>query len=260
MSEAKFVRCNECRALNEPRAMFCSRCGSSLYGPVHGGLTPKRRRTSAAGIVMAIALLLALAVVTATLITILQRGLDHSENIDPYAGQIGTPASIGTTSTNVSSGEDANTPSTLAPVQVRPTAATASSILEATSTGSYRATNLLDGDLTTCWSEGVDGPGLGEWVRFEFSKPLVIARIELANGNQKDEERFFGDPRIRTLKVEYSNGVAQLIELADSKEYQSIVATSEAVDWVKLTIVSVYDGEQWDDTALSEVRIFQKAE
>jgi hypothetical protein len=60
--------------------------------------------------------------------------------------------------------------------------------------------------------------------------------------------------------VEYSNGVTQLIELADSKEYQSIVATSEAVDWVKLTIVSVYDGEQWDDTALSEVRIFQKAE
>ena len=49
MSEAKFIRCNECRALNEPRAMFCSRCGSSLYGPVHGGIAPKRRRVTAAG-------------------------------------------------------------------------------------------------------------------------------------------------------------------------------------------------------------------
>ena len=239
--------------------MFCSRCGSSLYGPVHGGIAPKRRRVTAAGVAMAIALLLALAMVTFTLVTIIQRGLDTGEDIDPLAGQTGTPASIGTTSTNTSTGGTGSTSSTLAPVQVRPTATDASSILKATSTNSYGATNLLDGDLTTAWSEGEDGPGLGEWVRFSFSRPLVIARIELANGYQKDDERFVGSPRVKSLKVEYSNGVTQLIELADSKEFQTVIATSEAVEWVKLTIVSVYDGEEWEDTALSEARIFEKA-
>jgi hypothetical protein len=211
---------------------------------------------------MAVALLLALAVVTFTLVIILQRGLNPSASIDPFAGQTGTPASIGSASTVTStgaSGVDSTTSSTLAPVQVRPTAVVASSILKATTSKSYRATNLLDGDLTTAWEEGAKGPGLGEWVRFEFSKPVVIARIEIANGYQKDDERFAGNPRVKSLKVEYSNGVTQLIDLADSKDYQSIIATSEAVDWFKLIIVSVYPGGRWEDTALSEVRIFQKA-
>ena len=44
---------------------------------------------------------------------------------------------------------------------IRPTAASASSVLKATSTNNYRATNLLDGDLTTAWNEGAEGPGTG---------------------------------------------------------------------------------------------------
>jgi len=30
------------------------------------------------------------------------------------------------------------------------------------------------------------------------------------------------------------------------------------VEWVKLVIVSVYPGEEWEDTALSEVRLYEK--
>ena len=59
------------------------------------------------------------------------------------------------------------------------------------------------------------------------------------------------------MKVEYSNGDTKLIDLLDTTEFQSISPTGEAVEWVKLTIVSVYDGEEWDDTALSEVRIYE---
>ena len=45
---------------------------------------------------------------------------------------------------------------------------------------------------TTAWNEGVEGPGVGEWVRFDFGEPVVLTRIEIANGYQKDEERFQG--------------------------------------------------------------------
>ena len=209
---------------------------------------------------MGVALLLGLAVITFALGMLIQRTLSSAESVDPYAGQSGTSATIGTTSTQGSGGGASETTSTLAPVQVRPTAAEASSVLKATSSNSYRATNLLDGDLATAWEEGAAGPGLGEWVRFEFSEPLVIARIEIANGYQKDEERFLGNPRIKSMKVEYSNGVVQLIDLADATDYQSINATSEPVEWFKLIVVSVYPGETWEDAALSEVRVFEKAE
>jgi hypothetical protein len=206
---------------------------------------------------MGIALLLALAVITIALGIIIDRSLKTTEDIDPYAGQTGTAATIGTTSSLPPDTGTGETSTTLAPIQVRPTSADASSVLKATSTNSYRATNLIDGDLATAWEEGAKGPGLGEWVRFEFSRPLVIARIEIANGCQKDEERFQGNPRVKSMKVEYSNGETTLIDLADTTEPQSISGTDEAVEWVKLTVVSVYEGDQWEDTALSEVRVFE---
>ena len=48
---------------------------------------------------MGIALLLVLAVITFVLCIIVHRSLETTENIDPYAGQSGTTATIGTTTT-----------------------------------------------------------------------------------------------------------------------------------------------------------------
>jgi hypothetical protein len=138
MSEPKYIRCNECRAYNEPRALFCSRCGASIYGPTHGGPRHRYRRTTAAGVAMGIALLLGLAVVTFIFFTIIFRGLDGSGDADPYAGQTGTPATVGTAETPTTGGSDSSTSSTLAPIQVRPSAAVCSSALKATSTSPWR--------------------------------------------------------------------------------------------------------------------------
>jgi hypothetical protein len=62
------------------------------------------------------------------------------------------------------------------------------------------------------------------------------------------------------LKVEYSDGTVKLVELSDTKEYQAITPTVESVEWVKFVIISVYPGDQWEDTALSEVRVYQVAD
>ncbi|OHD53483.1 MAG: hypothetical protein A2Y33_02605 [Spirochaetes bacterium GWF1_51_8] len=43
-----------------------------------------------------------------------------------------------------------------------------SSTLKAQGENSYSVKNLFDGDLITCWSEGVKGYGQGEWVEIEF--------------------------------------------------------------------------------------------
>lgn len=210
---------------------------------------------------MGLAMLLVLAITVFVLYIVVQRALETTEDVDPYAGRPGTTATVATASTGGSSGATSGggtTSSTLAPTAIRPTSALASSTLEATSTNSYRVTNLLDGDLTTAWNEGADGPGVGEWIQFEFSQSTRLARIEIANGYQKDSERFEGNPRVKSLKVEYSNGTTQLVDLLDVMDFQAITPTIQPVDWVRFSIVSVYAGNEWDDTALSEVRIYAR--
>lgn len=231
-----------------------------------------RRRVTAEGVAMGIALLLVLTVTVFVFYVVVQRALEPAEKANPDAGKAGTTATVATSpgagSTGGTGGSSAGqgstgggtTSSTLAALIIRPTSALASSTLDSTSTNSYRVTNLLDGDLASAWNEGVEGPGLGEWVQFEFSESVKLARIEIANGYQKDAARFEGNPRVKALRLEYSNGTTQLVDLLDTEAYQVITPTIQPVDWVRLTIVSVYAGEEWEDTALSEVRIYARSD
>jgi len=246
--------------MNEPQAIFCSRCGASLYG--RSARSHRRRRVTAAGVVMSIALLLMLAATVFGLYSIVRFALEPGQEPDPYAGLSATKATVvGSATTESEGGSDRpSTTTTEAATLVRPTSVTSSSTLKATSSNNYRATNLTDGDLTTAWNEGAEGPGLGEWVLFEFSRQLDLSRIEVANGYQKDDDRYYGNPRVKSLGVEYSNGTTQLIRLLDTQDYQSIMPTRQAVEWVKFTIISVYPGEAWEDTALSEVRIYARSD
>ena len=270
MTDARFVRCSECGALNEPRAVFCSRCGASLPSPAHGIPTPRWSSTSLA---LGAALLLALALVVFLLYSTVARSLDKTASIMPYKDQTGIPASTSTTST-VETDANGAPVTTLAPqndpsatttttelaVMVRPKATVSSSALKGTSTASFQATNLVDGDLTTAWIEGAEGAGLGEWVRFEFAEPTLLARIEIASGFQKDAGRFALNPRVKLVNVEFSSGATYLVALYDTMDPQTIIPAGEAIEWVKLVVVSVYQGEDDTGTALSEVRLFEKVD
>jgi hypothetical protein len=210
---------------------------------------------------MGFAMLLLLAAAVFLLAVVIDKALTDTAEVDVFAGQVGTSATIVTTppltsesGSGTTQGAKSNDDSS---AQIRPTAAAASSTLKATSTGNYGATNLLDGDLATAWNEGADGNGIGEWIQFDFSQEVVLTRIEIANGYQKDEERYLGNSRVQSLRVEYSNGTTQLVDLLDDKEFQTITPTRQPVTSVRMVIVSVYPGEEWDDTALSEVRFYE---
>jgi hypothetical protein len=270
MTDTRFVRCSECGALNEPRAVFCSRCGASLPGPAHGSPSP---RFNSASLGLGAALFLALVIIVLVLYSTVSRSLDKTASITPYKNQAGIPASTSTSTTvntdangapvttvGPQEGPQAATTTTESPLLVRPKATVSSSALKGISTASFQATNLVDGDLATAWVEGAKGTGLGEWVRFEFAQPTLLARIEVANGYQKDPASFARNPRVKLVNVEFSSGGTYLVELYDTTDLQTIIPAGEAIDWVKLVIVSVYPGENDYGTALSEVRLFEKAD
>jgi predicted nucleic acid-binding Zn ribbon protein len=249
------IRCPQCGVPNEPGALFCSRCGASLNRPGYAGT--RRRGVSAAGFAMALALLLALAILVFVLYTIVTRVLAPTETtLDPYAGTSGTVATL-YTSTTGSATDSTGTTDAAGAIQVRPDSATASSSLTATLISDFQPTNLLDGDPASAWNEGAEGPGIGEWVLYDFGEPVPLARIEIANGYQRDEERFAATARVKSLELAYSDGTKQLVQLLDAQGLQTIKPAVKETAQITFTIISVYPRYEWEDAALSEIRVYE---
>ncbi len=255
------VRCPQCGVPNDPDALFCSRCGASQNRPGHAGTV--RRRVSLAGVTMALACLIALGITVFVLYTIITHALapaaEANTSSSIYTGVPGTVATLATattvrptTTTNVARGS----------ILVRPSAATSSSALTPTNLTDFRATNVLDGDVVTAWVEGAKGTGAGEWVKLEFDEPITLARIEISNGYQKDDDFFANYVRVKSLQIAYSDGTKQVVQLQDEQGLQVIqTPTSDGqalkTGSIEFTILSVYPAYKFPQAAISDIKVYE---
>ncbi len=108
------------------------------------------------------------------------------------------------------------------------------------------------------WAEGVEGDGLNEWLKFDFVFPINITSIRIWNGLNKSLALFRANGRVKKVLITASNGEEKMINLPDKFEEQSIpVSFSNAVNWVKITILEVYPGLKYKDTCISGVTFEQ---
>lgn len=121
----------------------------------------------------------------------------------------------------------------------------------------YSAINLLDGDKTSTWTEGVDGDGIGEWVEFKSKEDFELSKISLINGFTKTSDLYYKNNRIKELKIEFSNGESINAKLLDNiMDFQDINLEKAIItNSIKFIIVDVYKGSKWDDTCISEIEI-----
>lgn len=233
--------------------------GTATWGPPPDKPSPaprRRGRNTALGVLLAL-LLIAAAVATAVVVYVtFFEGGDGGEVV------LTTTTAAAPSTTTTAAGEGSTTTQTTSPPPelgelVVAVGARASSALVPEGANTYEAANLLDGDLGTCWSEGVEGFGEGEWARLELAEPTILTAIEVANGYQKDSRRFEGNPRVQRLSVEYSDGTAQVVQLYDDMDFQIVTPPPKATEWVRLRIEAVYPGDTWKDTSLSEVRLYR---
>jgi VWFA-related protein len=118
----------------------------------------------------------------------------------------------------------------------------------------YQAGHLADGKDSTCWAEGVDGPGIGEWVQFGFDAPKTLKALKIIAGYTKTPNVYGANNRVKTLKLVFSDGESQTVDLADQYGFQRILIDRERpTRFVKLVIMDVYKGSSYDDTCVSEV-------
>jgi hypothetical protein len=122
----------------------------------------------------------------------------------------------------------------------------------AVQTNTYYAANAIDGKRSTAWIEGVDGPGLGEWIRFDFDREINLHRILIQPGYFKSPQIWAQNNRIESLTAYFSDGSSRELTFADRMDSQKVDVGSVKTRWVRFVIKSVYYGTD-PDTAISEV-------
>ena len=131
--------------------------------------------------------------------------------------------------------------------------ASASSVRLAVQSYTYYPANAIDGQRSTAWIEGAeDGPGLGEWIRFDFDREINLRRILFQPGYFKSQKIWAQNNRLATVTAQFSDGSSRDLSFADTMESQKIDIGSVRTRWVRFVIKSVYYGTD-PDTALSEI-------
>jgi len=135
----------------------------------------------------------------------------------------------------------------------------ASSVLLAQGKSSYDPKNVLD-YKPTVWIEGKPDHGVGESISFRYpmiEKDEPINSITIFNGFQKSESLYKKNSRVRTLRLYVNDIPAYNLHLADTMKEQSFSIDITPGDnlpvIIKLEILAVYPGDQYADTAITEI-------
>ena len=115
--------------------------------------------------------------------------------------------------------------------------------------------NLVDTDLKTAWVEGKTGHGEGESLVVELNGQRTVTAIQVMNGYHKNERLFLANSRVHLAELQFSNGDMRQISLADAPGLQTIDVGRQEATWVRFTIRSVYAGDKYKDTAITEFRV-----
>lgn len=131
----------------------------------------------------------------------------------------------------------------------------ATSSLSTTKNYNFGPEQAVDSNPKTAWVEGARGQGLGNWImlRFEQVRPVRYLGIENGFGKQIDSERWEQLSRVKDALIETSDGLIERVRLKDTDQPQYVDLGRETQPtWIRLTLLSVYPGTKWQDTALTE--------
>lgn len=131
----------------------------------------------------------------------------------------------------------------------------ASSTLKDNNNISYDPILVSDDDVLTSWVEGVEGNGVNQWIKLEFGEDKIVRTLKLINGYSKNSKIYYANNRVKKVKVEFEDGSSLIGDFKDGIiSPQSIDIPKEIkTSYIKITILDVYTGDKYSDTAISEV-------
>jgi len=111
----------------------------------------------------------------------------------------------------------------------------------------YGPENLFDGDIATSWSEGAEGPGVGEDLLVLTQRP--IEELRLVNGYASDAGLFLDNNRVKSLDVSIVAGLTApgMVSETDWQLYftrETVIAEGVLLDdAAEEQVLSI----EWDD-------------
>jgi len=144
-----------------------------------------------------------------------------------------------------------------------------SSELPATKGKSYSGMNLVDGDYSTVWAEGVSGTGLGEVITLHLDKNQPVYGITICNGYTADYDLYNNNGMLTDVDVNF--GDKEFIESSvDGYAYEGYSSEDLAgcnlnrieldepviTDTITITINGAKKGSKYDDTCISEIQVY----
>lgn len=200
------------------------------------------------GVIAIVCLLLALVAIAGFFV------FRQSREKEPEVARTATPSTsaspaAGTRTGVVDANETVMSPTSGAPLKIT---SSASSVRLAVQANTYFAANAIDGKRATAWIEGADGPGIGEWIRFDFDREINLHRILWQPGYFKSPAIWNQNNRLATVRAEFSDGTWRELKFADRMDSQKMDVGAVRTRWVKFVITAVHYGSD-PDTAVSEV-------
>jgi hypothetical protein len=134
---------------------------------------------------------------------------------------------------------------------------TASSTLPDSDGRSYDAGNVKGMGRQESWSEGADGPGIGEWLEIkpEVAKPLDA--IEMNPGYFKSDDLFQANARPRNVRVDLNGEHSFTASVSDDRSscWIPIRGYDKPVKKIRLTFLEVWPGKKFEDLCVSGIRL-----
>ena len=122
----------------------------------------------------------------------------------------------------------------------------------------YGPEMVTDNDFTTAWCENASGTGAGEWVSINCNSEKWVHGVRIVNGYLRREDVYYRNCRCKEVRIDLSDGFSMQTTLEDLYgDWQAIdFGDYHKTSYIRLTIVSVYQGSEWEDTLLAEMQAY----
>ncbi|QJE96306.1 NADase-type glycan-binding domain-containing protein [Luteolibacter luteus] len=124
----------------------------------------------------------------------------------------------------------------------------------------YDASLLKDTYQKGAWSEGAEGPGIGEWLELKPAVAKPVVAIGITPGFATSDELFKANNRPRRILVNLNGEHEFTADIPDSRDYCRVPvnAYSKPVKSIRITFKDVWKGEQFDDLCVTQILLESK--